>query len=98
MRIICLQLFAFALISGQLDREKLTRIYVFLTNMNKNNKENHKIMAKIAKKNQKNDAENGSISRTTASRKKAETYVDHLLELHKLQAVLLAELKKTIEM
>ena len=66
--------------------------------MNKNNKENHKIMAKIAKKKRKNDAENGSISRTTARRKKAETYVDHLLELHKLQAVLLAELKKEIEM
>ena len=65
--------------------------------MNKNNKENHKIMAKIVKKNHKNDAENGSISRTTASRKKAETYVDHLLELHKLQAVLLAKLKKEIE-
>jgi len=78
--------------------KKLTRIYVFLTNMNKNNKENHKNMAKIAKKKVKNDAENGSISRTTASRKKAETYVDHLLELHKLQAVLLAELKKAIEM
>jgi len=54
-------------------------------------------MAKIAKKNHKNDAENGSISRTTASRKKAETYVDHFLELHKLQAVLLAKLKKEIE-
>jgi hypothetical protein len=65
--------------------------------MNKNNKENHKIMAKIAKKKRKNDTENGSISRITASRKKVETYVDHLLELHKLQAVLLAELKKTIE-
>ena len=92
-----MQSFAFALISGRLDKEKLTRIYVFLTNMNKNNKENHKIMAKIAKKKHKNGAENGSISRTTASRKKAETYIDHLLELHKLQAVLLAELKKTIE-
>ena len=79
-------------------QKKLTRTYAFLTNMNKNNKENHKIMAKIAKKNHKNDAESGSISRTTASRKKAETYVDHLLELHKLQAVLLAELKKEIEM
>ena len=78
--------------------KKLTRIYVFLTNMNKNNKENHKIMAKIAKKKRKNDAENGSISRTTASRKNAGTYVDHLLELHKLQAALLAELKKEIEM
>jgi len=66
--------------------------------MNENNKENHKIMAKIAKKNHKNDAENGGISRTTASRKKAETYVGHLLELHKLQAVLLAELKSAIEM
>jgi hypothetical protein len=66
--------------------------------MNKNNKENHKNMAKIAKKKHKNDAESGSISRTTANRKKAETYVDHLLELHKLQAVLLAELKKAIEM
>ena len=65
--------------------------------MNKNNKENHKIMAKIAKKKHKNGAENGSISRTTASRKKAETYVGHLLELHKLQAALLAELKKEIE-
>jgi len=54
-------------------------------------------MAKIAKKKYKNDAESGSISRTTASRKKAETYVGHLLELHKLQAVLLAELKKAIE-
>ena len=66
--------------------------------MNKNNKENHKNMAKIAKKKRKNDAESGNISRTTASRKKAETYVEHLLELHKLQAVLLAELKKAIEM
>ena len=65
--------------------------------MNKNNKENHKIMAKITKKKHKNDAESGTNSRTTASRKKAETYVDHLLELHKLQAVLLAELKKEIE-
>jgi hypothetical protein len=62
--------------------------------MNKNNKENHKNMAKIAKKNYKNAGECGTISKTTTSRKKAETYVDHLLELHKLQAVLLAELKK----
>ena len=65
--------------------------------MNKDNKENHKIMAKIVKKKHKNDAESRTISRTTASRKKAETYVNHLLELHKLQAVLLAELKKAIE-
>lgn len=77
--------------------KKLTKIYGFLTNMNKNNKENHKNMAKIAKKKRKNDTENENISRTTASRKKAETYVGHLLELHKLQAVLLAELKKAIE-
>lgn len=55
-------------------------------------------MTKIAKKKRKNDTENGSISRTTASRKKAGTYVAHLLELHKLQAVLLAELKKAIEL
>jgi hypothetical protein len=66
--------------------------------MEKNNKENHKNMAKIAKKNYKNDVENGSISTTTACRKKAKTYVAHLLELHKLQAVLLAELKRVIEL
>jgi len=66
--------------------------------MNKNSKENHKIMAKIAKKKHKNYAENGITSRTITSRKKAETYVGHLLELHKLQAALLAKLKKEIEM